>query len=58
MESSGLSEVMQRMVKDAHAGDASERAEHSAIASARERRLYQAVSEFRVQARNVLGNTD
>ncbi|MEU9867201.1 hypothetical protein AB0C87_05050 [Actinomadura sp. NPDC048021] len=57
-ESRGLSEVMQRMVKDAHAGDTSERAEHSATASARERRLYRAVSEFRVQARGVLGNAD
>ncbi|WP_067487389.1 proline dehydrogenase [Actinomadura hibisca] len=57
-ESSGLSEIMQHMVKAAHAADASEKAEHSATASAQERRLYQAVSEFRVQARNVLGNAD
>ncbi|MES9539076.1 hypothetical protein [Actinomadura sp. NPDC000600] len=57
-ESSGLSEVMQRMVKDAHAGDTGERAQHSATAAAQERRLYQAVSEFRVQARGVLGNAD
>ncbi|MBO2460594.1 proline dehydrogenase [Actinomadura violacea] len=57
-ESSGLSEVMQRMVKAAHAADGTEREQHSATASARERRLYQAVSEFRVQARSVLGNAD
>ncbi|MEU8306080.1 hypothetical protein AB0C84_21230 [Actinomadura sp. NPDC048955] len=56
--SSGLSEVMQRMVKDAHAADTSERMEHAATASVRERRLYRAVSEFRVQARGVLGNAD
>lgn len=56
--SSGLSEVMQRMVKNVHAGDTAERAQDSADASARERQLYEAVSEFRVHARSVLGNAD
>ncbi|QKG22620.1 Proline dehydrogenase [Actinomadura verrucosospora] len=57
-ESRGLSEIMQRMVKDAHAADTTERAEHSASAASRERRLYRAVSDFRLQARSVLGNAD
>ncbi|MFB4306870.1 hypothetical protein [Actinomadura sp. GTD37] len=56
--SSELSDVMQRMVRNAHAADATDRPQHSATASARERQLYQAVKDFRVQARSILGNAD
>jgi Lhr-like helicase len=54
--SSDLSEVMRHMVRNAHAADTMDRAQHSATAKARERQLYQAVKEFHVQARSILGN--
>lgn len=56
--SSELSEVMQRMVKNAHAADTSDRQQEAVSASARERQLYQAVKGFRVQARSILGNAE
>ncbi|MEO3823716.1 hypothetical protein [Actinomadura sp. B10D3] len=50
-----LSEVMRRMVEDAHAGDTTRKAEDEAAAVERERRLYETVKEFRAKARDVLG---
>ncbi|URN00530.1 hypothetical protein LUW76_42980 [Actinomadura madurae] len=50
-----LSEVMRRMVEDAHAGDAARKAEAEAAVVERERRLYETVKEFRAKARDVLG---
>ncbi|WUH96272.1 hypothetical protein OHR68_22065 [Spirillospora sp. NBC_00431] len=53
-----LSEVMRRMVDDAHAaGTAPGRADDGAAAE-RERALYRAVTDFRAEARDTLGNAD
>jgi hypothetical protein len=52
-----LSEVMRRMVRDAHAGDTSRKAEDAALAAQREHLLYQAVKGLRVAAADVLGDT-
>lgn len=54
--SSDLSNVMRRMVKNAHAGDSSQKAADTALAAERERALYQAVKVFRKAASDVLGN--
>ncbi|MFI6660670.1 proline dehydrogenase [Streptomyces sp. NPDC050523] len=54
--SGGLSDVMQRMVKNAHAGDSSHKTADAALAAERERVLYQAVKSFRSAARDVLGS--
>ncbi|MER6538531.1 proline dehydrogenase [Streptomyces sp900105755] len=51
-----LSGVMRRMVRNAHAGDASGKPADTALAAARERALYQAVKDFRTAAAAVLGN--
>jgi hypothetical protein len=56
--SSDLSEVMQRMVKNAHAGDTSRKAADTALATEREHVLYQTVKSFRSAARDVLGNSN
>ncbi|MER6543137.1 proline dehydrogenase [Streptomyces sp. NPDC001250] len=56
--SSDLSQIMRRMAEDAHAGDTTRKAEDTALADERERILYQAVKDFRVAARSVIGNTD
>ncbi|MGW9436320.1 proline dehydrogenase [Streptomyces sp. NPDC055607] len=56
--SGDLSSVMRRMVKNAHAGDSSQKAADTALAAARARALYQAVKEFRATASNVLGNAN
>ncbi|WP_405784167.1 proline dehydrogenase [Streptomyces sp. NBC_01378] len=51
-----LAEVMRRMVREAHAGDASRKAADSALAAEREHLLYQAVKGLRVAASDVLGD--
>ncbi|MFF4081615.1 proline dehydrogenase [Streptomyces sp. NPDC001777] len=56
--SGDLSDVMQRMVKNAHAGDTARRAADTALATDREHDLYQAVKSFRSAARDVLGRPD
>ncbi|MER7172640.1 proline dehydrogenase [Streptomyces mesophilus] len=52
--SAGFSEVMQRLVKNAHAGDVSTKDADNALATERERVLYEAVKGFRTAARDVL----
>ncbi|MEU9165342.1 proline dehydrogenase [Streptomyces sp. NPDC048424] len=56
--SGDLSQVMRRMAENAHAGNATGKAEDSALAAERERTLYQAVKDFRLAARSVIGTTD
>jgi len=56
--SSDLSHIMRRMTENAHAGDRTGKAEDTALAAERERILYQAVKNFRVAARSVIGNTN
>ncbi|MFB7180390.1 proline dehydrogenase [Streptomyces sp. NPDC056257] len=56
--SSDLSRIMRRMVENAHAGNTTHKAEDSALAAERERILYQAVKDFRLAARGVIGATD
>ncbi|MEV7446237.1 proline dehydrogenase [Streptomyces sp. NPDC091204] len=56
--SSDLSQIMRRMVENAHAGSTAHKAEDSALAAERERTLYQAVKDFRLAARSVIGATD
>ncbi|MFE6662750.1 proline dehydrogenase [Streptomyces sp. NPDC057697] len=56
--SGDLSDVMRRMVKDAHAGDTSRKAADTALAVEREHALYQAVKSFRSAARDVLDAQD
>ncbi|MET8013577.1 proline dehydrogenase [Streptomyces sp. NPDC005271] len=53
-----LSEVMRRMVQNAHAGDASLKATDGALAAERQHLLYQAVKSFRTAAGDVLGSGD
>ncbi|MEV8103446.1 proline dehydrogenase [Streptomyces sp. NPDC088135] len=53
-----LSDVMRRMVKNAHAGDGSHKVADTALATEREHALYQAVKSFRSAARDVLGTPD
>ncbi|MCY0926950.1 hypothetical protein OTB20_12200 [Streptomyces sp. H27-H1] len=53
--SSNLSEVMRRMVREAHAGDPSGQATDGALATERKHLLYQAVKSFRTAAGDVLG---
>ena len=54
--SSGLSEVMRRLADDARARDTARKAEDVALAAERESVLYQAVRDFRLAARGVVGN--
>jgi hypothetical protein len=56
--SSALSHIMRRMTENAHAGDSTRKAEDTAFAAERERILYQAVKDFRLAARRVVGNTN
>ncbi|MER6119879.1 proline dehydrogenase [Streptomyces sp. NPDC001743] len=51
--SGDLSEVMRRMVKDAHALDATRKAADTALAAQREQALHQAVKRFRSAAADV-----
>ncbi|MEU8799726.1 hypothetical protein [Spirillospora sp. NPDC048819] len=51
-----LSEVTRRMVEKARVGDSARKTADEAAAAERERRLYAAVQEFRLKARDVLGN--
>lgn len=53
-----LSEVMRRLVADAHAADSSRKAADLALAGEREDALYQAVKGFRTAAAQVLGNSN
>ncbi|MEU9083441.1 proline dehydrogenase [Streptomyces sp. NPDC048357] len=53
--SGDLSHVMRRMAEDARAGDTTRKAEDIALAAERERTLYQAVKDFRLAARSVIG---
>lgn len=56
--SGDLSNVMRRMVKNAHARDSSQKAVDTALATERGRALYQAVKGFRTAAGDVLGNAN
>ncbi|MFF8617313.1 proline dehydrogenase [Streptomyces sp. NPDC015350] len=56
--SGDLSDVMQRMVRNAHAGDTSRRTADIDLAAEREHGLYQAVKSFRSAAGDVLGRPD
>lgn len=51
-----LPHVVQRMTKSAHEGDATRKTEEAALATEREHALYQAVKDFRVTARNIIGS--
>ncbi|MFB7399081.1 proline dehydrogenase [Streptomyces rubiginosohelvolus] len=53
--SADLSYAMRNMAEDAHAGDTARKAEHTALATERERALYEAVKEFRLAARAAIG---
>lgn len=55
--SGDLSQVVRRMTEDAHAGDTTRKADDTALAADRERKLYDAVKDFRVAARGVIGGT-
>lgn len=56
--SGDLSNVMRRMVKNAHAGDSSQKVVDTALAAEREHALYQAVKGFRAAAGDVLGKAN
>ncbi|MCX4772176.1 proline dehydrogenase [Streptomyces sp. NBC_01260] len=56
--SGDLSNVMRRMVKNAHSGDSSQKVVDTALAAEREHALYQAVKGFRAAAGDVLGNAN
>ncbi|MGQ4727193.1 proline dehydrogenase [Streptomyces sp. Ju416(a)] len=53
--SADLSYVMRSMAENARAGDTTRKAELSALATERERALYEAVKEFRLAARAAIG---
>ncbi|MEV7914804.1 proline dehydrogenase [Streptomyces griseus] len=55
--SADLSYVMRRMAEDTRAGDTTRRAADSALATERERALYDTVKEFRLAARAAIGQT-
>ncbi|MFF0507711.1 proline dehydrogenase [Streptomyces fimicarius] len=55
--SADLSYVMRRMAENARAGDTTRRAEDSALATERERALYDTVKAFRLAARAAIGRT-
>ncbi|MFF5145846.1 hypothetical protein ACFY6U_40080 [Streptomyces sp. NPDC013157] len=55
--SGDLSAVTRRMVKNAHAGGSSRKEADTALATARERALHEAVKDFRTAAGDILGNT-
>ncbi|MFF4166589.1 proline dehydrogenase [Streptomyces sp. NPDC001741] len=52
-----LSHIMRRLAENAHLGDATHKAEDTALAAERERTLYQAVKDFRLAARSVIDET-
>jgi ABC-type sugar transport system ATPase subunit len=54
--SSDLSQVVRRMAENAHAGITTHKAEDTALAAEREHILYQAIKDFRLAARSVVGN--
>jgi sugar phosphate isomerase/epimerase len=54
--SAALSEVMQRMVKNAQARDTASKSADSALAAQKSSALWDAEVHFRMAARNVLGN--
>ncbi|MFE4963078.1 proline dehydrogenase [Streptomyces sp. NPDC056660] len=56
--SGDLSQVMRRMAENAHAGDTTRKAEDTALATEQERIHYQAVKDFRLAARGVIGSTN
>ncbi|MDT9688841.1 proline dehydrogenase [Streptomyces sp. P9(2023)] len=56
--SGDLSHVMRRMAENAHAGNTTRKAEDTALAAERERTLYEAVKDFRLAARGVIGRAD
>ncbi|MFK0187665.1 proline dehydrogenase [Streptomyces rubiginosohelvolus] len=53
--SADLSYAIRNMAEDARAGDTARKAEHTALATERERALYEAVKEFRLAARAAIG---
>ncbi|MFC8695424.1 proline dehydrogenase [Streptomyces parvus] len=53
--SADLAYVMRTMAEDARVGDTSRKAERSALATERERVLYEAVKELRLAARTAIG---
>ncbi|MGW7588041.1 proline dehydrogenase [Streptomyces rubiginosohelvolus] len=53
--SADLAYAMRTMAEDARAGDTARKAEHAALATERERALYEAVKEFRLAARAAIG---
>ncbi|WP_432006882.1 proline dehydrogenase [Streptomyces parvus] len=53
--SADLSYVMRSMAEDARTGDTTRKAGHAALATERERVLYEAVKEFRLAARAAIG---
>ncbi|WRZ88671.1 proline dehydrogenase [Streptomyces sp. NBC_01007] len=55
--SDDLAEVVQRMVRDAHAGDTSRKVTDTVHAAERENLLYQAVKGLRAAAADVLGDS-
>ncbi|MFE9846231.1 proline dehydrogenase [Streptomyces goshikiensis] len=55
--SSDLSHVMRRLAENAQVGDATHKAEDTALATEQERTLYQAVKDFRLAASSVVGGT-
>ena len=52
-----LAEIVRRMVRDAHAEDASRKAEDTAFAAEREHLRYQAVKGLHAAAADVLGDS-
>ncbi|MEV7676717.1 proline dehydrogenase [Streptomyces sp. NPDC088752] len=54
--SRGLSDVMRRMVQDAHVGDTSHLTADTALATEKEHTLHQAVKSFRSAAGDILNN--
>lgn len=53
-----LSDVMRRMVKNARAGESAQKAVDTTLATEREHSLYEAVKDFRMAARDALGNAN
>ncbi|GAA2326214.1 proline dehydrogenase [Streptomyces kunmingensis] len=52
-----LSQTVRQMVDDARAGNSTRTAAASLLAAQREQALYQAVKDFRLAARNIVGNS-
>ncbi|MFF4449670.1 proline dehydrogenase [Streptomyces sp. NPDC001502] len=55
--SGDLAHVMRRMAANARAGDATRKAEDTALAAERQRILYRSVQDFRLAARSAIGGT-